>query len=294
MIKYLRIQDWFCIYTAICDRSVCSSHFDIIYTSCDTTQSSCLRNVCHTREIFIISIYQSRKAKVQQFIITGLFTDRSQRLYSTDIDGMFDRVADCGLTRILIVPVVGFVAVFIGKRSLIVDHGCKSIPCAVDRGSIGGKHLETGTRLSGRISGTVERKTGCFFSAAANDRFYFSGILIHQNDRSLRLRGNIDPFVHGILLRDIQSAFIFRDCAVYFLFRIKDKRIFTSPGRGDIVSQHFFTVILHCTIRPVDRQSIIKTIFPYTEIVSYICNLFITDLLYSRILGCSDRKAATV
>ena len=123
----------------------------------------------------------------------------------------------------------------LGKKVPYCRSWLQGIPCAVDRAEHRvEQHLER--QEPGCLGESVARlrERLAVFLRGRQRSLLLLGILIHQNDeacgcgeyRSVRLR--YPP-------RDIQSAFIFRDCAVYFLFRIKTSG-YSRPQAGDIVS----------------------------------------------------------
>ena len=111
----------------------------------------------------------------------------------------------------------------------IFNGSSKRISAGIQSRSVCGYDLETGSGLSGGICRTVQGKTGCFLSASAYDRLYFSGRLFHNDNRSLRLWGNVPTLVDRIILCDAERGFIFVHCSLRFFRGSKDQGIIFSP-----------------------------------------------------------------
>ena len=145
-----------------------------------------------------------------------------------------------------------------------------------------------------RIGRTVQRKAGCFFPTAADNGFDFTGVLIHHNNRSLRLWWNGDTFGYSISFLNVQCAFVFCNCLIGFLRGRIVQWIFTSPCCLNIISYIVLAVVFNRTVSTCNSQCVLQTVFDGRRIVARIGNLFIADLLDRRILCCINRQTAAV
>ena len=207
---------------------------------------------------------------------------------------MFDRISDACLPEVNLVPVFRFLTVWIGVRCFIFNGSSKRISAGIQSRSVCGYDLETGSGLSGGICRTVQGKTGCFLSASAYDRLYFSGRLFHNDNRSLRLWGNVPTLVDRIILCDAERGFIFVHCSLRFFRGSKDQGIIFSPCGSDILTKHFFAVIFYGSVSAGDRQGKFQTVFRSKRVNGFIGNFFITNLLDPCILCGNDRQTSAV
>ena len=241
----------------------------------------------------IFFAYQCSKSKVLKIFHTCIDTDISQSTYRTNVHGVEDCIADSSLSNIFAIPVVDRSSVAVCVRR-VFDQRSQSIFSGIDRRSINTQRFETGTWLPVRIGRTVQRKAGCFFPSATDNGFDFSRILIHQNNRSLRLWRDCNTFVYSIPFLDIKCCLIFSNCLIGFIRGREDKWIFTSPCCLNIISYIVLAVVFNRTVSTCNSQCILQSVFDGRWIVARIGNLFIADLLDRRILCRINRQTAAV
>ena len=241
----------------------------------------------------IFFAYQCSKSKVLKIFHTCIDTDISQSTYRTNVHGVEDCIADSSLSNIFAIPVVDRSSVAVCVRR-VFDQRSQSIFSGIDRRSINTQRFETGTWLPVRIGRTVQRKAGCFFPSATDNGFDFSRILIHQNNRSLRLWRDCNTFVYSIPFLDIKCCLIFSNCLIGFIRGREDEWIFTSPCCLNIISYIVLAVVFNRTVSTCNSQCILQSVFDGRWIVARIGNLFIADLLDRRILCRINRQTAAV
>ena len=179
MVKNLGIQSRFYISSTIGDRCVSCGQFCIVDTESQSSECFCLG--------IFVGIGQCCKSEVEKIVITLSFSYIiRQSLYSKYVHGMLDSIADSGCTDILFIPVLNFLTILVFIR-FIINRSSKGQLIFIEGRCIGCQDLETGSRLSVRISCTVQGKTGSLFATSTDYSFDLSGILIHHNDRSLWL-----------------------------------------------------------------------------------------------------------
>ena len=121
-----------------------------------SSQSDGLSDIRVNLSVDLSAVGQGGKAKVQQVIVSESGADYRYCLYCHNIHGILNGRADGRDTAVggIIVPVADRSAVIVVERRIIV-YGGKGLTGAVQCGSIGGYHLEGGTRLTHRVGRTV-------------------------------------------------------------------------------------------------------------------------------------------
>ena len=125
MIKNFCIKERFGINSAICDRGISGGHFNIVNTSCNTSEGGSLCDIRHTRIVRII-IYKRRKTEVFEIFVSLFKSDcLGQRAYGANIHGVFDSIAYAGASDVFVIPVVYRLSAGVPVR-LVFDRCCKS------------------------------------------------------------------------------------------------------------------------------------------------------------------------
>ena len=202
VIKNLGIQDRFRVCSAVCDGSESGCHLDILDTVCNTAESKRLDHVV---------IGQGRDAEIlfQIFIAFSRSDDFSECLYGAGVERKFDGVTHGCCTDIFVIPVVNDLSAFVFVR-FVFNRAGKCDLALIDPGTVSGQDLEAGTRLFGRVCRTVQGQVAGFLTAAADQRFYIAGRLVHDYERYLRLQGDRIILIHCIagFGVDIQCGFV--------------------------------------------------------------------------------------
>ena len=122
-----------------------------------------------------------------------------------------------------------------------------------------------------------------------------SCILIHDNDRSLRLESHCQVFIYDIsgFGIDTECALVFFDHGPRLFFRTEDERVGVTISIADVSSESFRIIIFRCAVRAVDRQGIFYAVFSHW-IERLIRDYLVTDLLDGEILGGLDGQAVAV
>ena len=122
---------------------------------------------------------------------------------------MFNRIAHSGIASVDAVPVVNLLAAGVFIR-LVLDCSSKSHAAFIESGRVGGKNLKAGTRLPCRTGCTVQGEAGCLLAASAHDGFHLPGVLVHNNNRCLGLKRDVEVLVNVVpcVCVDAECSFV--------------------------------------------------------------------------------------
>ena len=286
MIQNFCVKSRCVVYTAVSNRSKSSAQFIIIYTICQTAKSD--------RFIFII-VHQSAHREILFCVfISQIRCDLLDRFYSTGVLRIGNGFSYCNITHIAVAGILEFRTVGIGPRFIIYHIG-KSNLVGIQSRCICREDFKTGTGLSSGTGVSAVQALACLFGASsAHQSFDLTCSLIHQCDRSLRLRSKDDGFVIGISFL-CNAGLPSSNDTVRVLFRREGKPLCASVCFSAECLDMTFTVIFHSAISSCDSQGIgRKSHFFQPGVITVIVHLFITDLLKGKILSRDNGKASAV
>ena len=140
---------------------------------------------------------------------------------------------------------------------------------------------------------TVQTPALCLFPTSSNHCFDVSGILIHDNNRSLRLRRKFYTFIYSIAFGGDCGDIFFHFCIRLLLCRLC-QTIFVTGCIIEIITHCIVVVIILCTIRMSNSDCTTDSPFNIGWVIAVIAEFFLTNLLHFRILCGDNAKSATV
>ena len=296
MVKDLCIVNWFNIISAIGDRCICGTEFNIFDTIGNSAKCCCQIGITPYISVGIFiclsSMCQSCKSEIIQIFKTKSRSNLFQAFDCNNIDGILDCLTDRGLAAIASCGIVNRRAV---RIFIWFIHKCGSqcITFFVQSRSIGGYNLKGRTRLSGCICGTVQCQAGCFFTTATDQGFYITGMLIDDRHGRLRLWCKVYALGnHGTSVSQ-DAGLVLINILLAFFRRIEEKiefRILIT----EIELQHFLAVIFLVSVCILNGQCVVQLILYISRIIIRIRVLFIQDLLNTGIQGCHDLQTTAV
>ena len=253
LIEDFGVKYRFGVSAAVCDRRIGSGQFQGGDTIGDTAKCRRFPRVIIYLTVDDFMIGNLIKAKFFQIRVAKSWCDVTETLHGDGVTGIFEGIADRHCTAITAVGIFDrSVGIFISDRLVYIGI-CQRKSQIVDRRSVNSQRFEGRTRLPVGVGCTVQRQTGGFFPAAADESFDITGVLVDDHHGRLRLCSKADPFGNDSFAFAYDSCFVLIYIILCFLFRVKQQvEIFVSVI-FKVQFHHFFTVVLCGSIRFLHR-----------------------------------------